>query len=206
MDSRAYERVTNVCFLVAVLAALLFDRVSSLKWLIGGLGILAGIAASSVYFLNQRRASLLNRSKESVELKGAVSLKPRAVKLSKVFLTERGIQLYESDAEKERHDYLWRTRILEYKRNVRLHGYPEDIRWKAMSPPHEPSRFVESVVEIVQRLCGDVDRPSFEFTIATDGSFTIRSLKNPTPRASVQSTISEEGIAVKGTEMSSKPN
>jgi hypothetical protein len=55
MSPKTYERLTNLSFLAAVTSALIFDRGVGPHWLIGGIGVSAGVAAVLTYFVNQSK-------------------------------------------------------------------------------------------------------------------------------------------------------
>src|ERR1022692_3757387 len=67
MSERRYDRLANVFMLVAIGSALLFDSKSPWHWVVGVLGIAAGVAAVALYFANQSHGPAIPDSKESGE-------------------------------------------------------------------------------------------------------------------------------------------
>ncbi len=180
MDPKRYERLTNASILLAVTCALLFERVGSLKWLTGVLAIVAGMVAVVVYFINQNSGHNANASNEQALLKiGPDFVTVPAPTQSNLEETEHAQFDWASAAQKSLYDallqqrevkirdvyYLWDTNLVQTspRRKLLTHDWGQE--------------FVQEVVEIVRRLSASDESPSFEFTIARDGSFTIRSTK-----------------------------
>jgi hypothetical protein len=209
MAPKTYERVTNASFLLAVLSALLFERVASLRWLVGGFGILAGAVAVVVYFVNQGKAELTNSSSDECVLPLTDASPKKETELAKTAsedLDDEQLLNWNRIARKSLHDSLLRTQAA--KRHLySLYFYQNSVahdvlRRKALTDARESSRYVDRVVQIVRRLCASDDHPSFEFTIARDGSFTIRTAK----AASAWSERQSDLATVEDAANSRKPN
>ncbi len=120
---------------------------------------------------------------------------------------EPGGMVWVADSAQSHVEYQRWAELVRAKRIYLTHAYYTDFMWTKQQPSSEPSRFADNVVEIVQRLCGGTNRPSFEFTIATDGSFTIRSVKSTASRGLAPSIpVEEEVVAIKNSSPVPKPN
>ena len=49
MTDRKYDITMNVCIMVAVLSAFIFERMGSYSWIAGTVGIMSGIIAAVTY-------------------------------------------------------------------------------------------------------------------------------------------------------------
>jgi hypothetical protein len=208
MTPKTYERVTNASFLLAVLSALLFERAGGLRWLVGGFGILAGAVAVIVYFVNQRKAEL-TKSSDECALTITDSSSEKETDLARIasekFDAAQALD-WNRMAQKSLYDSLLRTQASK-KHLLYLYYYQEGIQFsrKALADDRESGRFVDRVVEIVRRLSAGDDYPSFEFTIARDGSFTIRSAKAASSWGEGQPHLMEEAT-VEDAPNPQKPN
>jgi hypothetical protein len=209
MDPKTYEKVTNACILLAVACALLFERVGDLRWLMGTLGIVAGVVAVAFYFINQNSEQNANSPNEQTLLSAphpglqqiARPMQP-SLKGPKEFNWAHAAQksLYHALLQRQdvkrrgsRH-YVWSANLVQ--------TLP---RRKVFVEEQRPGFNVREVVEIVRRLCDSDESTSFEFTIARDGSFTIRTTKTP-PSWNVGRPSVQEEEAIEDAPHPQKPN
>ncbi len=79
-------------------------------------------------------------------------------------------------------------------------------RRKVFVEEQRPGFNVREVVEIVRRLCDSDESTSFEFTIARDGSFTIKSTKTQLPWNVRERSREPEEEAIEDASRPQKPN
>lgn len=172
MNPKTYERVTTACLVAAIASALLFEHSGQLKVLTGALGIVAAIAAASVYFHNLWSNDRCQDDND----KQAPAV----------------IHVFEDELEEERKQRaevlhaeffdLARSEVLHAKL-VRNWYHHSQRRWGFVvaEATKEPSCVTERVVEIVERLSAHESMRSYEFVLSPDGRFTIRPLAHRRP-------------------------
>lgn len=57
MNPKTYNRSANVCVVIAMISALLFEQSGGYYWIPGLFAIASGLTAAGIYFYNQRNAS-----------------------------------------------------------------------------------------------------------------------------------------------------
>ncbi len=165
MKPRTYDFITNMSLLAAVLSALLFERSGNFGWLVGILGIAAGVTAASTYFYNQWKSERTQQT-ELVAAENDVELDPNA------------------DLETQPDFFLaLRTPVVRYRYDLfRARGFwayqkaeagPE-LGFRSIEERVTEGSFLDWVVEIVDRLSTSKDDPKHEFVVSRDGKVTIR--------------------------------
>ena len=190
MKDLRYERITNSAVIIAILSALLFDRVESAKWVFGALGILSAIAAAVTYFVNQWSGSnnpdlgaVTQHCADPVRIEGMHVENTQVVDLTDLHVGNTQVVDLTDQAEDfiawantrvvswEHLDELPTRRWLQANRMSVWSSAAALNVWNVSSQTH-PS-LADEVVAIVDSLCSVRD-DSFEFVIAPDGTFTIR--------------------------------
>jgi len=211
VDPKKYEKVTNACILLAVTCALLFERVGGLRWLMGTLGIVAGVVAVAFYFINQNSEQNANASNDQVLVKTGSARSTIAERT--IFEKTNNIQFdWARAAQKSLYDALLQQRQ-DVKRRAASYHYVWSAnlvqtlpRRKVLVEEQRPSFNVREVVEIVRRLCDSDESTSFEFTIARDGSFTIKNTKTQLPWNVRERSTEPEEEAIEDAPRPQKPN
>src|SRR2546428_5615585 len=191
MSSRLYDRITNGSVIVAILSALLFERLGRWGWTAGLLGVLAASAAAITYFCNQSRTQKSGLSKEDAPATKA----PEANALE---TTPREINALISDAGVDGVYYLddhltvcgdMKDVSIKFpnlviseppfnyavKRSGIFNNYMIALYGQAAVSPSPSDLFAERVVTIVDRLCSQ--QKDLEFVLTPDGNFLIRQTK-----------------------------
>lgn len=188
MTPRTYERISTACLLLGIISALLFQHSGSLKWLVGSVGITAGLGAALVYFCNQWQ----DRS-------GGVDLGKKLGKEN----AESIVTLLEEKAD-TRGDLSSPYLHISAKPMSGIYA-SFDSNWLVLRETCETAGARESdavvgrVVDIVQRLSAPENMRAFEFILSAEGNFTIRPLVHtihPQVRRdlnTVEQLASEEG-------------
>lgn len=159
MSSRLYNYVTNASVFVAIISALLFERAGKLTWVLGSLGIVAGIAAAVAYFCNQFRQEPAN---------GEPSQRNEAK--SEVTSSQAAIQTQYSALNSE----LVGTKTGQIGGNYVVDGAVIVSTMFRVREYVETDPFVDQITQIVNKLCSAENGPSYEFVLRRDGSFVIR--------------------------------
>lgn len=178
MDPRVYDRIINTCVLLVVLSALVFERAGRFGWLVGMVAIIAGVATVCVYFVNQSR----NRSRETgiddskTENHDESSDKPNQPTVGDMLSSAENTATEPHEhfgmpvfLPEESSNFVVRTTM--HRHLQQRHYRYVYLAAKVQSPE---SRFVDHVVEIVDKLCTTKGGRSLEFVLSPDGSFVIR--------------------------------
>lgn len=165
MKPRTYDFITNMSLLAAVLSALLFERSGNFGWLVGILGIAAGVTAASTYFYNQWKSERTQQT-ELVAAEKDVELDPN---------TDLEIQpdffpALRTPVVRFRYDFPHARR---FWADQEAEGGAE-LGFRPIEERLTEGSFVAWVVEIVDRLSTSKDDPKHEFVVSRDGEITIR--------------------------------
>jgi hypothetical protein len=179
VNPKLYDRLTNASIAMAVFAAILFDHSGRFAWSVGLMGIVSGLAAVGLYFTNQSRS----QSSDSAEI-GAKNIKTgyRAAgivvgpaeefSLAQQRVLEESLRYSKASAlaSVDLADFVAKKTLHQHLRQHQNRRYIY-LTTKVQSPE---KRFVDQVVEIVDKLCTTKSSPSLEFVLSSDGSFVIR--------------------------------
>jgi hypothetical protein len=176
VSPRLYNRVTNGSVVLAIVSALLFERLGRWGWIAGLLGILAASAAVITYFSNQ------SRMRDGAQSKGDQHPKedtPNTSECDLIYYLDQSSQLKIN----EKHADLVLSKVLAtdvvyylardlYEaKYVGKYGVALDCDI-AVRPS---DLFVDRVVMIVDKLCSQ--ERDLEFEVTPEGNFLIRQAK-----------------------------
>ena len=178
MSERRYDRLANVFMLVAIGSALLFDSKSPWHWVVGVLGIAAGVAAVALYFANQSHGPAIPDSKESGE-KEHTSPQMQPMTLSENWAAGLGADLEQYAL------YAYVREMRESSKAVRFYTHRNLVQHAAKhrhlayfdmyeDPGQQevslsPSDIAACAIEIIRNLSSSGDQDRWEFTFGTEG-------------------------------------
>jgi hypothetical protein len=185
MSEHVYDRLANIFMLVAVGSALLFNSASAWHWVVGAIGVVAGVAAVALYFTNQSRnpeGVVASGTAENVGDDGAVRQEPLtdrenwAVGLGAdtQHYVPHVLRAYLAESAKGVWFYTPRN-LVEHRGDVRLaywHSYHEPVtRWmdQREDAPLSPDQIAACAVEIIRNLSSGEDRGRWEFNFGPRG-------------------------------------
>jgi len=208
MSPKTYERLTNLSFLAAVTSALIFDRGVGPHWLIGGIGVLAGVVAVLTYFINQGKPRATDNSEEHDSSRNHLGETKAHESTPGTGVVAKSAN-WSPTAKKSLYIALLQTRQAKghfYYPYCQAHERGLLFRKAMLDDAARSARFVDEVTEIALRLSNNPDVASFEFTIARDGSFTIRSVKAESAWSRAELSQLEEEPAGQETPATHGPN
>jgi len=150
MSERTYNRLANILMLVGIGSAMLFDSSKFPHVVVGTIGILAGVAALTLYFWNQHKVREKKEESDPAQEQGTVA-EVKAFKGRPVGAITRGVHFFVDDlliADKFRAGDVWRidvrkNALLEAQRRRVVAGvaeawlahysdhYARNLRWSA---------------------------------------------------------------------------
>lgn len=185
MRRERYEVVTGTCLLTVVISALLFDRAGSLRWLVGSLGIAAGVSAVIAYFcerfIHEANNDLRVTDGNSVPISKGSDFEgsPTLLTIDEVEGITRSSQIFITGSSDE-----WplvSTKHLELDQShfargplLFIAGADTALAQYVAGEYTRPATFHEEVIEIVKALSSEGQGSSFVFTLSPAGDFTIR--------------------------------
>lgn len=181
MRATTYRRLTNGAILVAIFAAVMFDRTSSAKSVFLSLGILSAVAAVMIYFVNQWGT---DESKDS-NVGFQVFPEDRSMTGEDALGTASMADLFLNESLKNREPLGDTYAALDvWLDNIVLRGLRKNVNWK-LSPQNIFSAglgqtYADEVVKIVCGVLAAREQDTLEFEVTPNGSFTIRRGRHPT--------------------------
>ncbi len=193
MTTKRYDSIANVCMWVAIVSALVFDWMGSLRWVAGGIGIAAGFLSAVNYFYNQWHPDNGEHlsSEEGRLPDSAVQQYEEVRRLVREHIAQSGQMErinWVRGAGFDQLSFIDPFRVSETTSMRYFHG-------------NEPGLYVNEFVKIVTKLSSlsaTEHRHIYEFEIRADGRCTIR-VKQDT------SALSEEHPSAARTRRRSRP-
>jgi hypothetical protein len=192
VSSRLYDRITTASVILAIISALLFERLGRWGWVAGVVGILAATAAAVTYFCNQSHTqkSGLSKFKEDGPAANAPEANASQTTPQEINAFVSGVDMYLdkwSQFACEVKDVKFANLVVTdppFDHVVKSGGIFKNYMVALYSQldvtPRASDLFAERVVEIVDRLCSQ--QKDLEFELTPEGSFLIRQIKR-SPRA-----------------------
>ena len=160
MTPKTYKFLTNICFAIAIVSILLFDRFSRVQWIFGGLFLMAAAVAVSAHLYSQWHP-LAARQETAVDRIGS-AVQP--------------IQLcWPEFPEEETQRFLVMARHPMFPAQLFIR---QQFEYFAVSQPPLIARFDANIaVEIARKLAPA--QTDFEVTLTAEGHLVIRPFRAP---------------------------
>jgi len=183
MNERVYDRLANVFMLVAVGSALLFNSASPWHWVVGAVGVVAGVAAVLLYFTNQSRSPERVVAGEAVENVGGGEVRQEPLTVGENWVVgldadtqhyvPNVLRAYLAESAKAVRFYTPRN-LVEHRGDVRLaywHSYQSVTQWidQREDASLSPDQIAACAVEIIRNLSSGEDRGRWEFNFGPRG-------------------------------------
>jgi len=182
MDSQVYDRITGLTLAVAAVSSILFDRIGTFRWVVGGVAIVSGLVAVGVYLYTQV-CSGRRPIAPQIEARHGGGLGLVANRLSRVHQSE--LLRQQRGFWETYFDFTRRALILSRAAEKRAYsrqkqGELQAVLRAACGP--QPWNFVEEVAELIKKLSSGSERGSYEFVLTRGGSFMIKRVRGLGPR------------------------
>jgi hypothetical protein len=156
MNPRTYDRVMNMCLVVAVVSALLWGHLGHLNQLAGVAGIGSGLVALFAYFFNSMRLEAPRKNAGGESVAFTLFAPARAMENDLAVLVRTGIQAMNS------------------KKMIPATGFVLEEEFITRRFHKQMCKWATREVIAQCKMASSTPQTGYDFVLSPDGEFTIR--------------------------------